>query len=419
LIFCLVRGIRALEQPARDLVTMLANRLAISETGRASLNTFRALGMRQRAMQAWVAANDRITLVLADSRERMRRDTVIAQGVRYAGLAAMLLFGGLLAIEDHASAAVVLAAAMMGWLGFSPLVRAIETVEQFVAARQGWARLDQALASVAPDAHTLELPIPKSTLTAEGAALVVPGARRPTVQGISFDLKAGEVMTVIGPGGSGKSAILRAVAGAWPLAAGKIRLDGAALDQWNDELLGRHIGYLPQTIDLIEGTVAENIARFDPDPNPEKVVDAAHAAGVHDMIVRLPDGYNSQVGPGGNRLSMSQAQRVALARAFYGDPFIIILDEPTSHLDGRAEKALSTAIGTARDRGAIVILGGVAASIIEMASHVLVLREGGMVDFGEKEAVRQRLADRYSPNRNNEDARNKSIDSDARTDNAA
>ncbi len=396
MLFLLVRAVRSQEQPARDMVALMGSRHAVSETSRANPETIRALGMRNKAMQAWALANDRLARALSGSRERMRRDVVTARALRFAGFALLLLVGGLQAIDDHASPAAVMAGAMLGWFALSPIVGAVEHADLMVAARQGWARLDTALRTVPVDAPTLELPEPAATLLCEGAAIVVPGVKRPLVQGISFDLKAGDIMTVVGPGGVGKSAVLRGLSGAWPLAAGKVRLDGAALDQWDSEKLGRHIGYMPQTIDMIEGTVAQNIARFDPDPDPQAVVNAAHAAMIHEMIVRLPDGYNTHIGPNGNRLSVSQAQRIALARALYGEPFVVILDEPTAHLDGRSEKSVAAAVAAASARGAIVILGGVAASIVEMATHVLVMKEGGMVDFGEKGVVRQRLMARHS-----------------------
>lgn len=419
--FFLVKSLRAQEQPSRDLVTMLANRHAIAETSRSSIGTLRALGMRVRAMQAWRHANDRIAAIFVGLRERTRRDAVIAHGVRYAGFAALLLAGGLLAIDDRASGGVVISAAFLGWFALSPLVSAIETSDILIAGRQGWTRLDAALASIPSDGSALTLPEPAKTMNCESAALAVPGGKRPTVHGVNFALKAGEVMTVVGPGGCGKSVLLRGLSGAWPLVAGKVRLDGAALDQWDDELLGRHVGFMPQTIDLVEGTVAENIARFEPDANPEAVVGAAQTANVHEMIVRLPEGYNTQVGPGGNRLSQSQAQRIALARALYRDPFLIILDEPTAHLDGKAEKTVAAAVEAARARGAIVILGGVAASIVEMASHVLVMRDGTMVEFGEKEAVRKRIASRFSTGANaGREARARgAINTRAETDTAA
>jgi len=188
--------------------------------------------------------------------------------------------------------------------------------------------------------------------------------------------------------------LLRALAGAIPLSNGKIRLDDAALDQWGEDLLGIHIGYMPQAIQLIDGSVAENIARFDPDAEPQQVVTAAQVAGAHEMIVRLPEGYNSHVGRDGSRLALSQAQRVALSRAFYRAPMLLVLDEPTAHVDLPGEQAFVQGIETARERGAVVILAGNANCLVQVATHVLVLRDGAMVDFGSKDDVRQRMAER-------------------------
>lgn len=392
MLYLLMRAIQLSEQPIRDAVPLLARRHSISEAGHSYPDVVRALGMRSRAVRAWTLVNTALLRIGNTAREVDRRAILIAEGARMAALTVFLVVGGSLAIADMASPAVVFTAALLGWMAVSPIVQAVEYASHFVAARQSWTRLDTVLHSVQPSPPTLQLPVPKGTLACEGVAVLVPGGKRPAVQGLSFTLNAGDVLAILGPAGCGKSVALRGIAGAWPLAAGKVRLDGAALDQWDPELLGAHVGYMPQTIDLLDGTVAENIARFDPNAEAKTVVEAAKSALAHDIIVRLADGYNMRVGPNGRRLSLSQAQRIGLARALYGDPFLIALDEPASQLDLAGGQQFADAVAGARKRGAIVVLAGTSSHVIDVATHVLMMRDGMMVDFGPKDDVRKRLA---------------------------
>ena len=194
-------------------------------------------------------------------------------------------------------------------------------------------------------------------------------------------------MGVIGPSGSGKSSLVRALVGVWQPVRGKVRLDGAALDQWSSDVLGRHIGYLPQDVELFAGTVAQNICRFDPDAPSDGIIAAAKEAGVHDLIIKMRDGYNTEVGELGHALSAGQAQRVALARALYGNPFLIVLDEPNSNLDTEGDEALTRAVRGARERGAIVVVVAHRPIGIEGVDQILVLRDGRVQAFGPKETV--------------------------------
>jgi ABC-type protease/lipase transport system fused ATPase/permease subunit len=217
------------------------------------------------------------------------------------------------------------------------------------------------------------------------------------VQGISFHLEAGQVLAIVGPGGVGKSALLRTLTGGWTTPLGQIRLDGATLEQWDAEALGRHIGYLPQNIELLDGTVAENISGFDPDAKPQDIIQAAQDAGIHEMILALPDGYATWVGPEGRRLSASQAQRIAMARALYGRPFLLVLDEPTAHQDTGGERQLAMIVAAARERGAVVVLAGAAGILVGISTHVLVLQNGKVLDYGTRDAVRERAQARRQP----------------------
>jgi ATP-binding cassette subfamily C protein len=214
-----------------------------------------------------------------------------------------------------------------------------------------------------------------------------PGVQKLVVQDVTFALKAGHGLGVIGPSASGKSSLARALAGVWSPIRGKIRLDGAALDQWVPEELGRHVGYLPQDVELFAGTVAQNISRFETEPEPEAIIEAAKAAGVHELILRLADGYESQIGEGGAVLSAGQRQRVALARAMYGNPFLMILDEPNSNLDNEGEQALTQAILTMRARGSVVVIIAHRPSALASVDQVLVMADGKAQAFGPKDEV--------------------------------
>jgi ATP-binding cassette subfamily C protein len=231
-------------------------------------------------------------------------------------------------------------------------------------------------------------------LAVEGLNIAPPGQARLVVQDASFRLEAGQALGVIGPSASGKSSLARGLVGVWSPVRGKVRLDSAALEQWPEESLGSHVGYLPQDIELFDGTVAENINRFATDPNPDAVIAAARIAGVHELIVRLPDGYETRVGEGGIAISAGQRQRIALARALYGDPFLIVLDEPNSNLDAEGDEALTRAILAARQRGAIVIVIAHRPSALLGVDLLLAMASGRVQAFGPKEEVLQKVLDR-------------------------
>ena len=224
-----------------------------------------------------------------------------------------------------------------------------------------------------------------------------PGDQKVIVQDVTFALEAGHGLGIIGPSGSGKSSLVRALVGVWQPFRGKVRLDGAALDQWSSDVLGRHIGYLPQDVELFAGTVAQNISRFDPDASSDAIIAAAKEAGVHQIIIKMRDGYDTQVGEQGTALSAGQAQRVALARALYGDPFLIVLDEPNSNLDTEGDEALTRAIRGARERGAIVVVVAHRPVGIEAVDQLLVLKDGRMQAFGPKETVLGQVLQRVAP----------------------
>ncbi len=248
----------------------------------------------------------------------------------------------------------------------------------------------------ARSAQTL-LQNPSSRLSVEAVTIVPPGDQKIIVQDVTFALSAGNGLGIIGPSGSGKSSLVRALVGVWMPARGKVRLDGAALDQWAPDVLGRHVGYLPQDVELFAGSVAQNICRFDPEAKADPIIAAAKEAGVHEMIIKMRDGYDTQIGEQGTSLSAGQAQRVALARALYGNPFLIVLDEPNSNLDTEGDEALTRAVRGARERGAIVVVVAHRPIGIEGVDLLLVLKDGRMQAFGPKETVLGQVLQRVAP----------------------
>ncbi|MBN9064620.1 MAG: hypothetical protein BGP06_21600 [Rhizobiales bacterium 65-9] len=243
----------------------------------------------------------------------------------------------------------------------------------------------------------MELPPPVQSLSVETISIAAPGRPQPIVQSIRFAMEAGQGVGIIGPSASGKSTLARGVVGVWPLLKGQVRLDGAALDQWSARARGKHIGYLPQDIELLDGTVAENISRFDGEADSTAIIAAATAANVHEMILRLPDGYQTRIGESGAALSTGQRQRVALARALYGDPFLVVLDEPNSDLDAEGEAALTAAIKGVRERGGVVLVIAHRPSAIAAVDLLAVMANGTMQAFGPKDEVLRKIGPQASP----------------------
>jgi ABC-type protease/lipase transport system fused ATPase/permease subunit len=262
----------------------------------------------------------------------------------------------------------------------------------FVAARQSWKRFGQWSSFLPEPERPTALPPPRKSLVVEAVSVMPPGERWLVVQDASFALRAGQALGILGPSAAGKSSLVRAIVGVWLPARGTVRLDGAAIEHWTPESLGRHIGYLPQDVELFAGTVAQNIARFETHPDAEAIVVAAEAAGVHELILRLPHGYETPIGEGGAYLSAGQRQRVALARALYRDPFLVVLDEPNSNLDGEGDQALTRAILGVRAQGGIAIVVAHRTSALVAVDQVLLMAEGRVQMLGAKSEVLSKLA---------------------------
>jgi PrtD family type I secretion system ABC transporter len=303
----------------------------------------------------------------------------------------LLTVGSVLVLQGEATGGIIFASSILSGRALAPVDQAIGQWRAFARTRTSWRRLEANLRVAASSAEPTVLPLPKGHVEFSEVEVLPPGSKTPTLVGVSFAVSPGSVVGVIGPSGSGKSTLLRALVGAWPLASGEIRLDGATLDQWNADRLGSAMGYLPQNVELLAGTIAQNIARFDPEADPEAILKAAKAAGVHDLIVKLPGGYDCQVGEAGSRLSGGQRQRIGLARALYGEPAIVVLDEPNSNLDPSGDNALSDALAAFRQSGTTALIVTHRKAILSQTTHLLRLNRGKVAMFGPTNQVVERL----------------------------
>jgi ATP-binding cassette subfamily C protein len=374
-------------QPAKDALDLAARRNDLAQASRRNAEVLVAMGMAGRLLQRWNETNERYLSGNQRASDVSGGLGAIAKVLRMMLQSAVLAVGATLVIHQEATAGIIIASSILSARALAPVDLAIAHWKGFVAARQSWRRLNQLLERMPVRPAPTLLQPPSSQLSVEAISIVAPGDQRAIVHDVTFALSAGHGLGVIGPSASGKSSLIRALVGVWQPVRGKVRLDGAALDQWQSDELGRHIGYLPQDVELFAGTVAQNIARFDPDANADAIIAAAKEAGVHEMIIKMRDGYNTQAGEQGAALSAGQAQRVALARALYGNPFLIVLDEPNSNLDTEGDEALSRAVRSARARGAIVVVVAHRPIGIEAVDQVLVMKDGRMQAFGPKETV--------------------------------
>jgi PrtD family type I secretion system ABC transporter len=373
--------------PAREALGLSAKRNDLAAASRRNAEVLVAMGMTGRLTRRWSAANENYLAGNQRASDVTGGLGAIAKVMRMMLQSAVLGVGAYLVIHQEATAGIIIAGSILSARALAPVDLAIAHWKGFVAARQSWHRLNGLLTSLPAQAAQTVLQDPSSRLSVENLSLTPPGDQKIIVQDVTFAVQAGTGLGVIGPSGSGKSSLVRALVGVWQPFRGKVRLDGAALDQWSSDLLGRHIGYLPQDVELFAGSVAQNISRFDPEAGSEGIIAAAKEAGVHEMIIKMRDGYDTQIGEQGTALSAGQAQRVALARALYGDPFLIVLDEPNSNLDTEGDEALTRAIRAARERGAIVVVVAHRPIGIEAVDQLLVLRDGRIQAFGPKDVV--------------------------------
>ncbi len=373
--------------PMKTSSGFAVSRNGLAEAGRRNAEVLAAMGMAGRMTALWSAANQSYRASHQKASDVAGGFGSVSKALRMMLQSAVLGIGAYLVIQQAATAGIIIAAAILVARALAPVDLAIANWKGFVAARQSWKRLTQLLGLLPVHDGPMPLPAPTTALSLEHVSAAPPGDRKVVVQDVNFTLESGQGLGIIGPSGAGKSSLVRTIVGAWQPVRGRIRLDGAALDQWSPEALGRHMGYLPQDVELFSGTVAENIGRFEPDAAPDAIIAAARAAGVHDLIVALSEGYKTEIGEQGQVLSAGQRQRVALARALYRDPFLVVLDEPNSNLDAEGEAALTQAILGIRKRGGIVVVVAHRPSALAAVDLVLVMSNGSAVSFGAKEEV--------------------------------
>ncbi|WP_245409871.1 type I secretion system permease/ATPase [Pararhizobium haloflavum] len=365
--------------------SVAANQYVVSSLRNAE--TVHVLGMSKALIGRWNALHLDALGLQAKASDRAGVIMGSFKAVRMSLQVAILGVGAYLVIQGEVSAGIMIAASIIMGRALAPVEAAVGQWKQFVNARSAYGRIKQLLETVPSDnEERMPLPKPKGELTLERLFVAPPGSNAPTIKNINLKIEAGEVVAVVGASGAGKTTLARAIVGVWLPVSGSVRIDGAELSQWHPEDLGNHLGYLPQEVELFNGTVAENIARFG-DVDPDAVIHASATAGAHDMILKLPDGYETKLGDGGRSLSGGQRQRIALARALYGDPRLIVLDEPNSSLDQEGEKALADAILWAKRENRTVIIISHRTSLLSVVDKVAVLADGAVAKFDRPEVV--------------------------------
>jgi ATP-binding cassette subfamily C protein len=388
---------RASRMPAGMAARDAGARASQVEADRRNSESVVAMGMAGVLASRWERINERYVAAIGRASDVTGSYSSVSKVLRLLLQSAILGLGAYLVIRQELTAGAMIAASIMMGRALAPIETAIANWRTFVAARQSVKRLSDALARSQRKQAATTLPKPASSLEVEQGIVVAPGSTQPIVTNVRFGLKAGEVLGIIGPSGAGKTSLVRTLVGIWPPGKGHVRLDGATLDQWDPEQLGRHIGFLSQTIELFDGTVAENIARMALAPDSDAVLRAARAAGAHEMILRFPEGYDTKIGEGGVILSGGQRQRIALARALYDDPFLVVLDEPNSNLDNDGDVALQRAIVGAKTRGAIVVMIAHRPSALAACDKVLLLANGTQQGFGPRDEILAKFVARPAP----------------------
>lgn len=375
------------KKPLMEATQTSAEAENFAEAIRRESELIQGLGMRDAALSRWRVKRDRSLEATIEASDTSGTLSNASKSFRYFMQSLMLGLGAWLVLRGEMSPGMMIAGSILLGRALAPIEQAIAQWSLVQRARQGWTQLAELLEKTPEEPPRTELPRPRAILEAEQITVVPPGEKVATLRMVSFRVEPGQAMGVIGVSGSGKSTLARTITGIWRAASGNVRLDGAALDQYSNASLGRHIGYLPQDVVLFDATVAENIARLSPEPDAAKVVEAAKKAGAHDMILKLPEGYDTRISAGGSRLSGGQRQRLGLARAMYGDPVLLVLDEPNSNLDSAGSDALNRAIQTMKEEGKAVIIMAHRPAAITMCDTLLLLDGGMRKAFGPRDEV--------------------------------
>jgi ATP-binding cassette, subfamily C, type I secretion system permease/ATPase len=369
--------------------------MMLSDEIRNEAELVQSMGMREAAFGRWKDGRDTSLHETVRANDIGGTFSSLTKTLRLLLQSAMLGLGAYLVLQNQITAGAMIAASILLGRALAPIELVIGQWALVQRASKGWSNLADLLEQVPPEPQRTELPKPKAKLDVQALTIVPPGDKRAALKALTFSIEPGQAVGVIGPSGSGKSTLARALTGVWRPAGGTIRLDGAALDQYAPSVLGQHIGYLPQRVQLFAGSIAQNISRLSGDPDSEKVVAAAQKAAAHEMIVNLPDGYDTQIALNGGKLSGGQMQRIGLARAMYDDPVIVILDEPNSNLDNDGSVALNRAIRALKDDGRSVLIMAHRPAAIKECDTLLVLDNGSCAAFGPKDKVLREMVSNH------------------------
>lgn len=382
---------RATRRPVTDAALAGAKAAAMNEEARRNAEALHALGMKEALRGRWSRLQQEVLDLNSEASDAGGLYGAATRVTRLLVQSGMLALGAYLAVNQEITAGTIIAASIIMSRGLAPIEQAVGNWQQFLAFRRSMARLDQVLNSVPAEPERMKLPPPQGLLEVDNLAVALPGSEKPVLQGLSFKVAPGQGLGVIGPTGAGKSTLARALVGVIAPARGSIRLDGATQDQRSDEERRRFIGYLPQDVQIFDGTVAQNISRFQDNADPNHIVEAARLANIHDLVMRLPQGYDTPLGESGARLSAGQRQRLALARAVYGNPVLLVMDEPNSNLDSEGEVALDAAVRSSLKRGAAVVVVAHRPSALQAVNDILVLSEGRQAAYGKRDEVFQQV----------------------------
>jgi len=390
LIILAVVNERVTRDPLKEANSMSISANTLATNNLRNAEVIESMGMLPNLMRRWFKLHTKFLNLQANASHKAGVITSITKFVQLALQSLVLGLGAILVIEGKMSGGMMIAASILVGRAMQPVQQLISVWKSVSGVRSSYDRLVAMLDANPERAVGMTLPKPTGAVSVEGVTASPPGGKTPVLRNVSFAIAAGDVLGVIGPSGSGKSTLARLLIGVWPAMVGKVRLDGADIYQWNKAELGPHLGYLPQDIELFAGTIADNIARFG-EVDSEQVVLAAQRANVHDMILRMPQGYDTPLGDGGAGLSGGQKQRLGLARAMYGDPALLVLDEPNSNLDEAGEAALVQSLKDARARGRTIVLITHRMSAISVTTKLLLLREGAVDVFGPTQKVLEAL----------------------------
>jgi ATP-binding cassette subfamily C protein EexD len=349
-----------------------------------------SMGMLASLRQRWSEQTHTVLSLQSLASDRATTVATLSKTFRQVVQSLVLGLGAYLTINHEISSGLMIAGSILLGRALAPIDQLIGVWKGFLGARSQYARLHQLLETIAAEPERMSLPAPEGAIRVEGLSVGSPNQRKPIIRGLTFEVPAGSVVGIIGPSGAGKSTLARALLGIWPSLAGTVRLDGADISQWRRDELGPYVGYLPQDIELFEGTISQNISRFGP-VNAPAVVAAARMAGVHELVLQLPDGYDTVIGANGGGLSGGQRQRIGLARALYGEPRLVLLDEPNSNLDDAGEKMLAEALQKLRQSRATVFVITHRSGVLAQVDKLLVLNQGELSLFGPRDKVLERL----------------------------